>query len=261
MRTSPPRWRHHGSNDGSARTSRLRPVIHRAGEGHHLVESDLVEGDIERSPCRVGGIALPPRRPPQAPADLDGGGERSLEAGHVEAGEPDERTAGSHLQRPGLKRCSSKPASMRSMKASLSSRLRGSGKYSVTSRSAFIAANGARSRLSQRRSTNRSVRIAGRLTRSTRSAGAPPLVEGHSWRPCDLPAVALGVGDVARAPTPGPVLGSASLRLGPANHGVPKMPVAWVPFTSRSSCWAYSVRHTRAASSSRPGRSRCHGRA
>ena len=61
----------------------------------------------------------------------------------------------SSAQRP--KPCRSSRASMRSANASLISRSRRAGKYRMTSGSAFITANGARSDGSQRRRISRSV--------------------------------------------------------------------------------------------------------
>src|SRR5438270_5220663 len=60
----------------------------------------MLETEVERSPRRLGGIAMTPMRPAQPPSHLDRRGEGRLEHRLVEADEADESRDARHLDRP-----------------------------------------------------------------------------------------------------------------------------------------------------------------
>src|SRR5262245_49455122 len=100
---------------------------------------------------------------------------------------PESRTSSAHKPKP----FRSKPSSILSIIALVSSGVRGAGKYSITSGSAFIAANGARSSSRHRRIRSRCVRTPTTLSDPDGDVGTalggerlpgpvgPPLFQAH----------------------------------------------------------------------------------
>ena len=135
---------------------RLRAHVADCGHRDDLGQADLLEAVLDRLVSRLGGIAPAPDVLGEPVADLERGRERCFERLVDEPGEADEPTRRQLLPpRPNPRPVRS--ASIRSTNASLSSRVIGATKNSITSRSAFIRANGARSSGHQRRSNSRSV--------------------------------------------------------------------------------------------------------
>ena len=77
-----------------------RAVIGEGGEGHDLVEAELVEADMDRPARRLRGETLAPVGGGESPADLDAGREGQLGGGLVQADEADELAGASQLDRP-----------------------------------------------------------------------------------------------------------------------------------------------------------------
>jgi hypothetical protein len=101
----------------------LRPKVRRCRKGHDLVQPELLDAEGERRATALGRIALTPSIDSQAPADLDGRGERGVESHPAESQKADELLAGRHLDRPPAQPRSAKLAWTRSMIASLSGKL------------------------------------------------------------------------------------------------------------------------------------------
>ena len=124
----------------------------------HLGQPVVGEPAGQGAPRRFGRVTVPPARPGQPPADLDGRGERCVETRDRQSGETDELSGRDHFHGPQAESAVGEARLDRSISASLCSRVSRAGKYSITSGSAFIAANGTRSAGCQRRSSSRPVR-------------------------------------------------------------------------------------------------------
>ncbi len=135
-----------------------RAEVRGHGEGHDLLQAELVEAHGDGGLGGLGRVPAAPVLPRETPAHLDRRREMRLERRRPEADEADERaTPGiSTAQRP--KPRASKWASIRSTSASDARRSLVEGKYSMTAESAFSAANAGRSLSRQRRMSSRSVR-------------------------------------------------------------------------------------------------------
>lgn len=79
---------------------RTRPSIVHAGEGNHLVEFQLGEGDAQRLVGALGGVAVTPERPRESPADLDAGGTGEVRVGDVQTDVADEIAGLAQLDGP-----------------------------------------------------------------------------------------------------------------------------------------------------------------
>jgi hypothetical protein len=117
----------------------------------------MVEGESNSLACRLGRVTVPPGLGLESPADLDGRSELRRPGTPASPVKPMNSPLSrcSRAQRP--KPLGSNRSSNSSMSASLSRRVSGAWKCSMTRGSAFIVANGTRSSSRQLRRSSRSV--------------------------------------------------------------------------------------------------------